>query len=334
MTKKLKWGVLGTSFISEVMIKAIEQSENNEVYAVAGRSAEKAHAFAQKHHIAHAYGCYADLVSDSEVDVVYIGLPAHLHATWMIRCAQANKHILCEKPFTVNAAEAQQVLDVLHASNVFCMEAQMMRCHPLVKRLQSILADCPVGELKTATAHFSANILHLVNPVTGSSILDLGCYPISLLRLVFGEPLSIQGSANIDSGYNMVDRAHALIQFGNACTATVTTSSHFGMYWEFRLFGEYGYLDISNLWSDDCDDVITIQRYDEAKSQVITVNTAQNFYVDQINTVHHHISVGDHQATTPAMNWHDSLMNTKALDLWRSAVKLQFDVELSAAMVE
>ncbi|MDF1796339.1 MAG: Gfo/Idh/MocA family oxidoreductase [Coxiellaceae bacterium] len=327
MPKKLQWGILGTSFISETMVKAIQASAGGEVLAVAGRSEQKAQTFAQGLAIPHAYADYDDVLSNPDIDVVYIGLPAHLHAEWVIRCAKADKHILCEKPFTLNATEAEQVLAVLNASNVFCMEAQMMRCHPIMSSLKSLLTEEPIGQLMTATAHFSADILHLVNRETGNSILDLGCYPISLLRIVFGEPQSIQGLTNIDSAYQMVDRAHAVIQFPDACSATVTTSSHFGMYWQFRVFGEKGFLDISNLWSPDCDDAITIQLYDNAEPRVIVMNSAQNFYVDQINTVHRHVINGDREACYPAMTWQDSLLNMKALDLWQHAVNLTTETE-------
>ncbi|MDF1761503.1 MAG: Gfo/Idh/MocA family oxidoreductase [Coxiellaceae bacterium] len=317
--KPLRWGLLGTSFISGVIAEAIQQSESGSVIAIGGRNQQKADAFANQHSIPHAYGDYSDLLLNADIDVIYIGLPTHLHAEWTIKSAQANKHILCEKPFALNADEAKNAIAAVKQANVFCMEAQMYRCHPLIKQLQQVMTENSIGQLRSASAVFADKIIHLVNPTTGSSILDLGCYPLSLLRLIFGEPEKIIGHVHHDDTYNMVDTAKATVVFPNNCSAMVTVCSSMGLYWHFKIFGTDGYIDVSNLWQTDSDDTITIHKYDNTPPQVICVNSDKSFYVDQINTVTQHILNNEQQAASPAMSWQDSLMNTQALDLWQAA---------------
>lgn len=163
-----------------------------------GRTASTLSAFALKYDISVTYSDYSLMLQDSCVDVVYIGLPTALHTEWVIRCAQAGKHILNEKSFAITAEDARRALKIVADKRVFCMEAQMFRCHPILARLADIVhTEKPVGAVTRVEAIFTADIINLFNRKAGGSILDLGCYPMSLLRFLFGEPISITATATL-----------------------------------------------------------------------------------------------------------------------------------------
>jgi predicted dehydrogenase len=197
--RKWRWGVLGTSFISDVMITAIQRSSHGEVSCVAGRTERRLVELCEKHQIRTKYLSYDEVLADSSVDIVYIGLPTFLHAEWIKKCIQANKHILCEKSLTLNSSEATEVITLLSSSSVFCLEAQMYRFHPILPLLKGAISDQPFGRVLSVQGTFTAPIVELFNRTAGGSILDLGCYPISLTRYLFGEPISVSGSSVIIS---------------------------------------------------------------------------------------------------------------------------------------
>lgn len=109
--------------------------------AIGSRDITRAIEFAKKHQVLKFYDSYNDVLADSEIDVIYIGLPNHLHKEWIIRCAKARKHILCEKPFVLTLQEAQEALDEVKRNNVFCMEALMYRCHPFISHLEELISS-------------------------------------------------------------------------------------------------------------------------------------------------------------------------------------------------
>ena len=128
--KHLKWGIIGTGMIANNFARNLKTTDKATLLAVASRSIDKAKEFAGKYEIPKTYGTYEELLKDKEIDAIYIALPNHLHAEWTIKCAEAGKHILCEKPITVNVGELEKLLDVVKKCDVFFMEAFMYRCHP------------------------------------------------------------------------------------------------------------------------------------------------------------------------------------------------------------
>ena len=145
---KIRWAILGTGFISEVMAKAIQASATSQLVAIGSRTLAFAQQFATSFSIPKLYNDFQLLLNDHEIDAVYIGLPNHLHKEWIIRSAQAGKHILCEKPFVLTAAEAREVIRVVEKTKVFCMEALMYRCHPFTQKLQELIQSSQVQILQ------------------------------------------------------------------------------------------------------------------------------------------------------------------------------------------
>lgn len=332
--RQLRWAVVGTSFISGVMVDAIRASRKGEVYCVAGRNPANVDSFASKHNICRKYYSYDEVLHDSAVDVVYIGLPTLLHAEWTKKCAIAGKHILCEKSFTLNSKQCLDTLSVVQEHNVFCMEAQMYRCHPLIRRLQEVIISHPVGKVLSVNATFTAPIIDLFNRSAGGAILDLGCYPMSLLRLLCGEPVAISGTSTLtppqeNSSDDVFDmESIALIEFSNEIRGNIRVCNNEELTWKFVVVCENGYIELSNLWDNTTPDSITITS-SSGGNEVVVEPTEGDFYVMQIDTVNDCIRAGRVQAFPPAMTWQDTENNVRALDMWRTAVGLRYRAEAS-----
>lgn len=317
MSGNIKWGILGTSFISEVMAKAIHASTSSELLAVGSRTLSSATHFAEQHQIPKTYGNFQNLLDDPEIDAVYIGLPNHVHKEWIIRCALAGKHILCEKPFVLNAAEAHEVMGVLEETRVFCMEALMYRCHPFTRKLQELVHSKILGDIKLYNAVYTAPIAHLANPVAGGSIRNLGCYPVSLIRLLAGtEPVEVIGTGRRNKVTQTDSQASAILKFADNSIATVSTADDFAMVWQFDIWGSEGKLQvISNPWLPDVKNKCIIQRYDEKDAVEIGVSSEKPLYTYQIDAVNQQLINGDMSDQT-TITLADSLGNCVVLESW------------------
>jgi D-xylose 1-dehydrogenase (NADP+, D-xylono-1,5-lactone-forming) len=196
----LRWGLLGTACISRKLIDPLRTSKRNKLLAVASRSQEKADGFARKNRIKHAYGSYADLLADPDIDVIYNPLPNHLHAEWTIKAVQAGKHVLCEKPLALTLDE----IDAISASAVrygkVVAEAFMYRTHPQTLKVQEIIAGGKLGNIKLVRGSFTylatdPNNIRWKPEMGGGCLWDVGCYPLSYTRAILGaEPLEVFGS--------------------------------------------------------------------------------------------------------------------------------------------
>ena len=208
----LRIGILGAARIAPTaLIKPASRTGRVVVTAVAARDRTKAEAFAQKHGIPRVLDTYEDLVHDAEIDAVYNPLPNGLHGYWTIEAAKAGKHVLCEKPFTANADEARAVAEVDNANpGVVIMEAFHYQYHPMTKRLVEIVRSGELGNITEIDVAFSAPLwkkgdIRYQLALAGGATMDMGCYPISLLRLLAAGPRVNNASAKLSSPG--VDRA-------------------------------------------------------------------------------------------------------------------------------
>ena len=189
---KVRWGVLGVARIAtRKVIPGMQQGKWITVDAIASRDAAKAHAAAAELGIPKAYGSYEALVADPEIDAIYIPLPNHLHVEWTTRAAEAGKHVLCEKPIGLVAADAERLLAVRNRTGVLIQEAFMVRTHPQWLGARDISQSGRIGEVRSIVGYFSffmddpANIRH-VKAWGGGGILDIGCYLVNTSRMIFG----------------------------------------------------------------------------------------------------------------------------------------------------
>lgn len=326
--KRLRWGILGTSMISATMAEAIQASTFGEVVAVGSRSETRATDFAAKFQIPTIYTDFQCFLADKTVDVVYIGLPNHLHAEWVINAANANKAILCEKPFTTTLTAAKLAFDAVKAANVFCMEALMYRCHPLITALTDLIRQQTIGRLISMNAVYFADIAKLANPIEGGAIMNLGCYPVSLIRLLMGadqhysfeEPIEIEARGTV----NLSKRDHhavMLMRFTGERFATVTTADDCGMYHQFEIYGSTGMIRcVTNPWLPTMNDNrIEIHDYQTQQRREILIQADKPLYTYQIDHVNQQILQGDSQSTL--LSWQDSIGNVKVLESWLHQVQ-------------
>lgn len=320
-TRKIKWAILGTLWISDVIAEAIKESDTSELVAIGSRDAKRAFEFANKHEVPRYYADYQQLLLDSDIDAVYIGLPNHLHKEWIIRCAKAGKHILCEKPFVLDIHEAQEALDVVKQHKVFCMEALMYRCHPFIKQLQDLVESKVISDIKCITAVYTANIAAVANKTAGGAIRSLGCYPVSLVRLLAKEePVSIVSLGKLDDSLTNDNISIAIFSFKNGMTATITTADNIEMWPQFTILGTNGILDVkTNPWLPGKSNQVILKICD--KEETLNFNADKSLYTYQIEFVADHIKTGLSSPEAPGVTWEHSLGNVAVLDTWLNQVK-------------
>ncbi len=322
--KKINWAILGTSFISEVMAKAIHVSETSQLIAVGSRSRTSGQRFAHSFSIPKVYDDFQLLLEDSDVDVVYIGLPNYMHKEWIIRAARAGKHMLCEKPLVLNAAEAREVIAVIEETQVFCMEALMYRCHPLTLQLYEIVQSGVLGTIKLYNAAYTANIAQVANPIAGGSIRNLGCYPISLIRLLArAEPVELIAMGRCDIKKQTDSQASALLKFADETMAVVTTADDWEMSWQFDVYGTGGCLKVlTNPWLPENESKYLIQSYVDNHVKEIKLGAEKPLYTYQIDVVNNQI-VNRNSDGNLGISLVDSLGNIIVLETWLNQVKMR-----------
>ncbi|WUS96740.1 Gfo/Idh/MocA family oxidoreductase [Streptomyces sp. NBC_00708] len=201
MSRTVRWGVLATGGIAATFTADLLAMPDAEVVAVASRTDASARAFAERFGIPRAYGDWAGLVADDEVDVVYVATPHSAHREAAALALEAGKHVLCEKAFTLNEREARELVKLARDRGVFLMEAMWTYCNPVIRRLTELVRDGAIGEIRTVQADFGfAGDLgpghRLRDPALGGgALLDLGVYPVSFAHLLLGEPDRVQADA-------------------------------------------------------------------------------------------------------------------------------------------
>jgi predicted dehydrogenase len=243
---KIRWGVLSTAKIGiEKVIPAMQQSELCEIVAIASRRIEKARAAAKKLGIQKAYGSYEELLTAPEIQAVYIPLPNHLHVSWSIKALEAGKHLLCEKPLGMTAAEARQLLDAAEKHpKLKVMEAFMYRHHPQWQRARQLIDEGKIGDLRTIQSFFSycntdpKNIRNIAG-AGGGALMDIGCYCISLSRFIFSaEPGRIFGIMEYDPQFKTDRLTSGIMDFGRG-TSTFTCSTQLAPFQRVNILVRY-----------------------------------------------------------------------------------------------
>jgi predicted dehydrogenase len=248
--KKVKWGVLGAASIAvRKVIPAMQLGEWSEVAAIASRDLKKAQEAAGKLGIARAYGSYEELLADPDIEAIYNPLPNHLHAPWSIKAAEAGKHVLCEKPLSLTVAEAKTVLAVRDRTGMKMGEAFMVKTHPQWLRTRDLIRGGVIGELRAITGVFSyfnrnpANVRSVLE-WGGGGMMDIGCYPITTSRFIFGaEPSRVVGLIERDPDFK-TDRLASVIMDFPAGQATFTCSTQMVAHQRMEFFGTKGRIEI------------------------------------------------------------------------------------------
>jgi predicted dehydrogenase len=245
----VKWGILSTADINQKLIPGAHASPKVDLVAVASRDQARADEYAQRFEIERAYGSYEALLADPGVDAIYNPLPNHLHVPWSIRAAESGKHVLCEKPIALSAAEARLLLAARDSAGVQIGEAFMVRTHPQWLAVRALIADGRVGEMRLISGHFSyyrrdpADIRSRAD-WGGGALMDIGCYPITLSRWLFGaEPVEVVAQIERDPDFHVDRVSSALLRFPNG-QATFAAAGQLVSYQRMNIFGTRGRIEV------------------------------------------------------------------------------------------
>jgi predicted dehydrogenase len=248
---RVRWGILATGGIAASFTADLVDLPDAEVVAVASRSEQSAKAFAERFGIPRAYGEWRALAEDEDVDVVYVATPHSAHRVAAGMCLEAGRGVLCEKPFTLNVREAEELVALARGRGRFLMEAMWMYCNPLVRRLAEMVRDGAIGEVRTVQADFGLAgpfppSHRLRDPAQGGgALLDLGVYPISFAQLLLGEPSDVTGRAVLsDEGVDL--QTGALLSWESGAIASVHCSIVGGTATTASVTGSQGRIDIPN----------------------------------------------------------------------------------------
>jgi len=253
--KKVKWGVLGAASIAvRKVIPGMQKGAYSEITAIASRDKKKAEEAARTLGIPKAYGSYEELLNDGEIEAVYNPLPNHLHVPWSIKAAEAGKHVLCEKPISLSVAEAKTLLVARDRTGVKIGEAFMVKTHPQWLRAREIIRSGAIGELQSAMCVFSyfnrdpANVRHKVE-WGGGGLLDIGCYPITMSRFIFGEePIRVAGVLGFDTDFGTDRLASAILEFPSG-QSVFTCSTQSAYFQRMHFLGASGRVEIEVPWN-------------------------------------------------------------------------------------
>ncbi|HLX39247.1 MAG TPA: Gfo/Idh/MocA family oxidoreductase [Ktedonobacteraceae bacterium] len=331
MHTTLNWGIIGTGRIAHVFAEGIAQSDTGTLVAVGSRTQEAAEVFGETWHVPHRFGSYAELLKDNDVQAVYISTPHPLHAEWAIKAAAARKHILCEKPLTLNYAQAQAVIEAARKNDVFLMEAFMYRCHPQTEKLVELIRSGVIGQVRVIQATFcfrsedepDGRLLN--NALGGGGILDVGGYCASIARLIagaaigqrFSNPVRVVGTGYV--GNTHVDEyAIASLSFPGNIIAQLFSGVRVNGGSKVHIYGTEGSIYVPSPFTPRSGEALSmrVKKDGGQEAQDIFVENTTDLYALEADTVARYIT----ERQAPAIDWEDTLGNMHTLDLWRKAV--------------
>jgi predicted dehydrogenase len=248
--RKVRWGVLGVAKIAvEKVVPAMQLGEAVEIVAIASRSEAKAKTAADRLRVPKAYGSYEELLDDPEVEAIYNPLPNHLHVPWSVKAAEAGKHVLCEKPIALDAAEARLLLAARDTHGVLIQEAFMVHTHPQWLRARALVRDGHIGDLRAIQTSFSyfnrdpANVRNRAD-IGGGGLYDIGCYAITTSRFLFeDEPRRVLGIIERDPEMGVDRLTSAMLDFPRG-QAAFTCGTQMVPYQRTQIFGARGRIEI------------------------------------------------------------------------------------------
>ncbi|HEY0867287.1 MAG TPA: Gfo/Idh/MocA family oxidoreductase [Fimbriimonas sp.] len=332
MAEKLRWGILGTGSIARQFGGGLRVSKTGELAAVGSRSIESAMKFASEFG-GTPHGSYADLLGDPNVDAVYIATPHHLHMEHTIATAQAGKGILCEKPFTLNALEAQRALAEVRKAGVFFMEAFMYRCHPQTIKLGQLIREGAIGKPLNVNSEFGFHArregwdnFRANGALGGGGLMDVGTYCVSLSRYVAGEePDVLHYTARIgEKGYD--ETGSGCMAFPGGMNAHFGTGVHVDMRNDAWVYGESGMIHLENPWKVSEGSKMTLRRRG-AEPEVFDLGGSNDqLYAYEADAVAEFFE----RRECPYVTLDDTLGQMRALDALRRSVGLTFEAEMKA----
>jgi xylose dehydrogenase (NAD/NADP) len=277
---KLRWGILGVAKINNRLLPAFKTARNADLRAIASRSTDKAKAATAAAGIPTAHGSYDALLADPGIDAVYIPLPNTLHDEWTRKAAEAGKHVLCEKPLTPTAPEAEALVEFCQSKGVRLMDGFMWPHHPRTRQLRKLIDSGAIGPVRRVTGAFTfllpldpANI-RLQPATAGGSLLDVGCYPVYGIRWAFGaEPKSVRATATYRHGVDL--NLTGTMDFGDGRAGVFDCGFDLPMRQWLEITGTEGVIRVPEMWVPDKPVSFELQRGEGPREWVTSEDTDQ-----------------------------------------------------------
>jgi predicted dehydrogenase len=287
----LRLGLVSTANINQEILRGAAESEIVDVVAVASRDGAKAQAYAAEKGIERTHGSYEALLEDDGVDAVYISLPNGLHHEWAMRALAAGKHVLCEKPYSRRGAEAEEAYDAAEQKGLVLMEAFMYRHHPQTARVRELVESGAVGRICAVKTTFTFPLEDLTNvralpELDGGALMDVGCYCISGIRLVAGDPEHVRGEQV--TGTTGIDMAfHGILRCANDVVGQFEASFRSPRRQRLEVVGEDGVVAVEAPWRVDWGGGVTLARRtsgeEASELETIPVDTANSYRLELDN---------------------------------------------------
>ncbi|MGV2021351.1 aldo/keto reductase [Agrobacterium sp. 22-223-1] len=344
----IRWGIIGPGTIARTFADGIAHSRTGRLEAIATRNPDKpglAEAFPGAR-IIHGYDA---LLADPDIDAVYIATPHTGHAEWAIKAIRAGKNVLVEKPIALSAYDADAIFHEAKKAGVFAGEAYMYRLHPQTAKLLELVKARAVGDIRIIRSSFGFNMGSFradhrlfANEMAGGGILDVGGYPVSMVRMIagavdgkaFAEPEKVAGAAHL--GQSGVDEwASAVLKFANGIVAEVSCSIMVAQDNVLRIIGSEGRIEVKDFWfaagHKGGTGRIDIVRGD--KVETIELPEDRWLYSFEVDAAGEAIRQGKKEFDAPGMAWADSLGNLRVMDQWRASVGLEYSIEKATSRV-
>ena len=280
MTKgKLRWGVLGTARILEKVLPHFQGSKRSELAAIASRDPARANVAAQTYGIPTAYASYAELTADPGIDVIYLALPNHLHAEWTRAALRAGKHVLCEKPLTLDGREASELVALARAKNLRLAEGYMYRHHAATIKIFNLVRNGALGEIRRVQGSFHITIppgpnIRTNGTLGGGALADVGCYLVNFANAVVGRaPEAVLARGRIagrspEDDYDSL--FSSLLDYGNGITAQLDGGFLGPRLDVLQILGSEGWLDIPHPFKPEKTEILRLSRRPTRDSPVTT----------------------------------------------------------------
>ncbi len=342
---RLGWGILGPGGIAKDFRNGLKDSETGKLVAIGTRHPER-EGLADEYPGARIHSGYEALLADPDVEAIYIATPHPFHAEWAIKCAEAGKHVLCEKPLGLTAFEADAMFHAARKAGTFMAEALMYRPHPQTKKLYDLVANGAVGEVRKITSSFGFAMSRFnpehrlyANDLAGGGILDVGCYPASMVRLLagaasgkpFADPDKVMGMAEL--GQSGVDEwASALLHFPSGIIAEISCSVSLNQENVLRIVGTKGRMEVKDFWfaggkPGGRSEILVIT---PDGTETVVTEESRNLYSFEVDAAVAAIRAGRQELESPGMSWDDTLGNMRVLDKWRADAGLEYEIEKPA----
>ncbi len=329
MADQLRWGIMATGGIARKFADGLQSCKTGHLAAVGSRSIESATKFTEQFG-GKPYGSYEELLADPDVDAVYIATPHHLHHQNTIDAARAGKAILCEKPFTLNSLEAERALAVVKECGVFFMEAFMYRCHPQTQKIKDLVQSGAIGNLLNINAEFGFQAgkqwdnFRAVGELGGGGLMDVGCYCVSMMRMVAGEPTDAAYFATISpNGYD--EHGSGILKFANGVNGHFGTGVHVSLKNDVWIYGDAGHIEVRGPWIvGEGSRVILKQQGKDAEE--FNFFDGYHLYAREADAVAESLEKGE----SPYMTIEDTVGQMRTLDMIRKSCGLEFGAEMKA----